>query len=1377
MKPTIRSALVALLVLVSLTFTFSIKNIFSKPPTHSSPRLVLLKFHAAHLVMIPKTERQIEQYIKSASESGRNVDRTESFFSPSLQLVAAHIAFTQCEDWNSRQLKPHLFHLRHNSWRDFFWEVDTKLKKVSLVSKGIFGSTTHNATSIDGISVVVFGEGTDKRPYYYSLLMEGAYLAYDLDTDSCKVIFRDMLIAGSDNFKTKEVKPGLLHIAPKLWGSGSTFLQVNTEDKEVLEINGGTFGSHEHRGNSLSITVDTTNAIASKEQGGRTGIATSQKKSAPPTLFATSTPRITADIEMNRLTTKDYPKSDWLESQKALYQNILKRNSYDILVVPFQVQGYAIDRVGRSLMTRYLSDRIQRSTGLIVPDPTLVARALGENSRTYDDFELFKLANELKVNTVVRGYVGHDRNFKMNFTILVNQRAADNQLKSDSDVAQVFFENLSFSHEHPPSEVFLGYLGQIVSKLFPGGTKKPTMRKYRKLRDLTVPTDVLAMVNKAVVAPIASSNYLQFLGSLFPGDSTAKEHLFERSLVALTEVSPESSDYPLLKARALFYLHRRPAAVEALGNPDSPQGKAFLAFLNGSLPELEKHTKQIKSPLLKLLSQIELNDLRFLYLKHLSGPDTYANITAPFPEWKMILTRRLTGIDIWNTQSNLEIKYELDKAFPLPGYTAETLARSRIVLGKSPLVGDDIEFSVYRHCRMLLEKSDQQFTTADGSTQPIKRDYLDLLYAISEFNILQDIRVEVLARGSYESALKLIDHYGMVYQGHPEMAYLRAVALEYQARDKDGMVRQNLLKESGKSREYAVYWSQGQFPHSYNNNKISQPYDNDFPQRPFWNAKSDEPTLEVSVLYTHYNFYLLQYLHGLYLSSGKKEAAEELIKSNRHRFVGNPDRYIYLAELERKGDDITGAIKLYDEAIEIIPDVWEPYFELGKLHLLNGDLQRAADTFSKYPLFHEEKPRDTVALSNYAFQAGNELWYRGAVGEATPFFNMSASYQTGSGAEMLSSATISLLDENYLEASYHYLRLIRRYRDENGYLGYMTLLHLLGYHKESWSLFDSLSLQQLSPYMVWPAFIGHRMQETPDDDLFQWITQREALLKYKDIDVFLAMNHLIDRPPDKELSKLIQQLALKTKSMDLSRQAALCTLADGYYALRTGNFLGAYETFTKRHTNPYSNPYTYERSSLKPVVSENRYYDPFKNSPLIYQSAIQYVVLSGVKAQKMTEVENILKEYEKKHGKDFNYYLSRAFISCSLNKHQQAINNLNSAWCRIPGTKNRPFFSWYQLVETSEWLYKDTGKDEYRNLALEWSKKYQRIAPAYAWAYAIEAKYTTSTLDRQRALAIALYLDKRSDRLSTFSEKEKEMALKWLGHHNPFLRDIKQRST
>lgn len=512
--------------------------------------------------------------------------------------------------------------------------------------------------------------------------------------------------------------------------------------------------------------------------------------------------------------------------------------------------------------------------------------------------------------------------------------------------------------------------------------------------------------------------------------------------------------------------------------------------------------------------------------------------------------------------------------------------------------------------------------------------------------------------------------------------------------------------------------------------------------------------ISLSLKYTHNKFHFLKSYYEDLINHKRYDDAKALMDLNKHRFIGNPVRITYLLEIEEKKGNISNLIKNYEEMIETNPESWGLYLELGKIYIKQGDFKKALATFLKYPLFKEGENRKRVEMSNYALIYAVELWRHSAVDEAIPLFRIAANSNTGSGAEMASSGVLAILNGEYPKAAFHFLELIKRYDNAEGYREYMTLLHLMGYHKESWAIFNTIDIQSNSPD-IWPAaFIGHRMESKSAEEIIQWLLQKDLHAITSDhIGRYILMSRLIDRPANKELSDIIEETIKKFKpppnKFTVEGKSRLAWFAEGYYYLRKGDIPMAFNIFKKE----------YNYSSM-------RYGNNF---------ALPYFVWSGTKDKKTSEVENLFKSAEGEYGDLFEVHLSKALFYGLQGDHQKAIYYLKNALYRIPFTGSLPIFPWYQLVEACEWLYEDTGYAEYRNLALEWAKIHQRFNPAFAWAYAVEAKFTDSSSDRLRALALTLYLDNKSERIAKFSDLDKVKALEWLEKNNPFQKRVEKQ--
>jgi hypothetical protein len=139
-----------------------------------------------------------------------------------------------------------------------------------------------------------------------------------------------------------------------------------------------------------------------------------------------------------------------------------------------------------------------------------------------------------------------------------------------------------------------------------------------------------------------------------------------------------------------------------------------------------------------------------------------------------------------------------------------------------------------------------------------------------------------------------------------------------------------------------------------------------------------------------------------------------------------------------------------------------------------------------------------------------------------------------------------------------------------------------------------------------------------------------------------------------------------------------------------------------------------------------------------------------------------------KRESHFDAGLTRAVLLASAGDHDQALAALVDAYHSRPHTRWRPFFSWYQLTDTAEWLYKETGDERFLKHALQWAKAYQEIQPQFGWAYAFEAVYSKDRNARIEAAGYASYLDAGSAWLQQVPEDIREQGRKWWSENSPY---------
>jgi hypothetical protein len=353
-------------------------------------------------------------------------------------------------------------------------------------------------------------------------------------------------------------------------------------------------------------------------------------------------------------------------------------------------------------------------------------------------------------------------------------------------------------------------------------------------------------------------------------------------------------------------------------------------------------------------------------------------------------------------------------------------------------------------------------------------------------------------------------------------------------------------------------------------------------------------------------------------------------------------------------------------------------------------------------------------------------------------------------------AVLLMADGKYAEASAKYYRLAKAYDHKLGYTNSLSLLSLLNRQKTAWDIFNALNLVEYVPTIWNSAFVAHRMEEKSAEEIIPWLLDRNrATLSLDEVSTYFLMQSIVDRLPNKSTLKNLAELEKKKQSLNEGSapdQSMLGWFGSGYVDLRNSNYSGSYNTFSQR-------------------------VNYIKNGAAPYRFVLPYFIWSGIRTSHAADVRQILDNLAGKQEDSFEYHLSAAFYSSYLKDHRSAKDHLNLASYRI-SSSTRPFSPWYQLIEACEWLYEYSHIAEYRDLMISFAKRYQQIHPMYSWSYAFEAKYTTLPDDRTRALAIALYLDPRSERISHIAESEKQRAASWLKDHNPFsIKEAKEPSS
>jgi len=1088
--------------------------------------------------------------------------------------------------------------------------------------------------------------------------------------------------------------------------------------------------------------------------------------------------------------------SRWYEYNEYLYSDLLiNSHAYNMLVLPLQVRDNAIDVVGRSLMAKYLASSLTRDNAVKIPDVDLVEKALGEHLRRYDIKKVFELANDLGVNKIVAGYVGHNGKHELSLSIFTYKLDSGSKHFIDQHkFNQKDWNNIKFSDEELPSEIFLSKINEITKFVRNNNAYSNHAREPIEKLPTTISANLsdFAKGNK-IESPLLNAYYFQLIGLLQPKvNYRRRERLFEKSLVALTRTSHKSKYYDILKARAYYYLHRRPAGLFVLKNSTaSPEKQSLKALLNGNFLALQESGRKIKHPLIRELSLLETYFLFDEYNSHHKLNAAYNGILTK-GDWTYFRERSIHDLDPWAVDSNYKVKRLLDNAFPVDSATTkDSIVLDRILKNKD---SGDVTFAVVEHIKALFSKKPSIWCCNTRSWKVTPWDYLNLLDGIAESNLIKHLTKLAKYQDSYSSALNEYERLKTVYQGHPQFSALAIKAL-FGVKETKNQSEKQLIDQRISQLVADIYgWANGQqeyisnyIPYLFRMNiqsftSSTNPYKTtpndilkdyaakslyatDFPVRPYWEPlqfRSPEEILSFyknAMNYSSTEFYPVEQL--------KKNAPSDYVEQLAHlianRFQGLPERLEMLAQYEHNKSDLKGEIKVYEDAVNGHTYAWIPYLNLGQIYINHGQYNKAKMAFQKFPLFENDAYIHNVEASNRAYHAGNLFFKRGEIENAAYFYKITAATNTGSSADYGAKFKLALINGDYTSAVGFILTRARRYNDAFDYGYFMYLLHVLGEGKAAWNSFESLLNKASDPYLWLGPFIGHRIEKTPQEKIVSWAMEPDH------VDISGKGN---TGPYSMSVWYLFQAFAI-----DRAVTAASFKAFEKFPSQQEFIFLRINQYLTLKSFDKdliakqiFNSP---QMIDLRHISDDDAFWFPYQMlSTAFYSNSVTKYFKTRM-GRLLTWADNDLKQIELAKGEPdyngrFNYYLALSIYEARLGDYNNSLQHIKNAFYYLPTIDARFLPPLYQLTELCEWLSKLTGKDMYLNYALQLVEHYKRVQIMHPWSYAFEAKYSKNPKIRQRSLGYAMYLDPGSYWISTISTKRKQNAKKWFKSNNPF---------
>ena len=1094
--------------------------------------------------------------------------------------------------------------------------------------------------------------------------------------------------------------------------------------------------------------------------------------------------------------------SAWESAERARYQ-ALPPQPFDVLLVPFQVQGYALDRSTRSLMSAQLISWI-RASGARVPDSEPVLRALGDSRRQYKTEEVHELAYLLGVKRVIWAYAGHDRNDRMSLTFRSEAFTPDLRASNRVTAKPVGFDNIAYSSESPPIVAYQDLLPNIVEKLgLP--VRPPVAKQFSRTDSAAWPSSPIRMIEDQPDAARDAFHFLT-LAALTPysGEKT-RARFVEKAYLSTQSLPEDHPDFRLLRARTYMLMGLRPAALRVIGAGVTPEEKALLGMLNGDLPQVATATPNVKPGIKKLLAELDLAVIGHVYgvRDKAAAATAMKRLAAPGSVWPLFLLRSLNDSDTWSQFDNLALKELLDAELPIQGFTAAGIVGGASALADSSKLRESIDFSVHNHLKQIGAKHPPQWCCNSEATHPSMQDYLELVEAIGYDNLARQITFLYHVQGRPQEALKVAAHLETVYKGFPYLSMLRALAENAAAATAENESREGLLRSAYTTAFDLLYQEQGQTDNAIaaydllavlgrmDNGPFPNLYVSDVPFRSSYPASAGvlESSLKNATLALEnatIDVRPLQEISGILAETQHKYAEfEEVLRSVEGRFVGNT--YVSLMQADNKVrlGKKEEAETIYRQAIKFQPASWEPYGALSEILLRKGQAQESSAVVKAYPGFSRGSSENPVGIANHAYEVGSRYFWSGHFDLAKWFYRISADLNTGADSSLSSDARLKLLAGNYTSALAAIQQRATRYQQPGAYRDYLAFLFAMGYSKEAWDGFITLAPRISHPHIWDSPLVGHRIGGASEQDIVAWVKQ-DALRNTGEESSYAANYALraatIDRVPSEAIALLIGELDRPAWKVADGYEHSIKPSADGkthyvlgpdvpdHATLPLGVFDQVKKTRIKSDLQYFAEAYRLlligNQDGARLIFEEaSALYDLSQNSQ---GYMLAYFAFAAAKSGNTAVLDKKLAGF-RPDQKNFDYLLARAVMSGIAGKADDALPLLKKARYAQHSTEARIVFPEYEYIEILEWLYESTKNARYRELALEWARTTQTTQPWQAWPYAVDAKLSQDGQDRRRAIAMAYYLDRNSVRLNTIPKHEIERAVKEFGPRNPFL--------
>jgi hypothetical protein len=144
----------------------------------------------------------------------------------SLRVVRDSDVLSHSGNWRKCRVKPHLYHIRQESWEGFFWEIDTGKKEVYKVTGGDFCVPGGSKEKIPGT--------VEERGDFFYIRFPDTSLVYTPATKSMQVVAARAVLTDGGDWEKCNLSNSQYHLKEGFWSF--SFWKVDTLSLEQNHV-------------------------------------------------------------------------------------------------------------------------------------------------------------------------------------------------------------------------------------------------------------------------------------------------------------------------------------------------------------------------------------------------------------------------------------------------------------------------------------------------------------------------------------------------------------------------------------------------------------------------------------------------------------------------------------------------------------------------------------------------------------------------------------------------------------------------------------------------------------------------------------------------------------------------------------------------------------------------------------------------------------------------------------------------------------------------------------------------------------------------------------------------------------------------------------